>query len=95
MSTASTSIASVSTPPDCPGTGYVHLGRHEVLAACQVLADAGRCLVRTGRLGEADAVGDLFELLEARLVAGDPGPAGVAGAQSSVGSYSMESEFTQ
>ncbi len=79
----------------------VRLSKGEVFAACQVLADADRCLVRAGRLREADALGDLFELLEARLAVGDvpPGGPGATGTQSGVGpvvgSYSMESEFTQ
>ncbi len=75
----------------------VRLTKGEVFSACQALADADRCLVRAGRQREAAALGDLFELLEARMVAGDrpPGGTGVGGAQSPVGSYSMESEFTQ
>jgi hypothetical protein len=92
-------------------TASVRLSKDEVFSACQALADADRCLVRTGRLGEADALGDLFLLLEERLVAegdpaepdpggpgpGGPGPGGPgpAGGQPSVGSYSMDSEFTQ
>jgi len=47
----------------------VVLTKGEVFAACQVLADADRCLVRAGLLGEADALGDLFELLEHRMAA--------------------------
>ncbi len=87
-------------------TASVRLSKDEVFSACQALADADRCLVRTGRLGEADALGDLFLLLEERLVAEgdpaepdpaepDPGGPGSAGGQPSVGSYSMDSEFTQ
>ena len=78
-------------------TASVRLSKDEVFSACQALADADRCLVRTGRLSEADALGDLFLLLEERLMAGgaDPGEPGSAVGQSSVGSYSMESEFTQ
>ena len=87
-------------------TASVRLTKDEVFSACQALADADRCLVRTGRLGEADALGDLFLLLEERLVAEgdpaepdpaepDPGGPGSAGGQPSVGSYSMDSEFTQ
>ncbi len=87
-------------------TASVRLSKDEVFSACQALADADRCLVRSGRLGEADALGDLFLLLEERLVAegdpapadpaeGDPGGPGSAGGQPSVGSYSMDSEFTQ
>ncbi len=46
----------------------VRLTKGEVFAACQALADADRCLVRAGRVGEADALAELFELLESRLV---------------------------
>ena len=49
----------------------VAMTKDEVFVACQVLADAGRCLVRTGHLSEADALGDLFELFESRLFAVD------------------------
>jgi hypothetical protein len=49
----------------------VGLTKEEVFAACQVLADADRCLVRTGHLRQADALGDLFEVLEGRMVADD------------------------
>jgi hypothetical protein len=49
----------------------VVLTKSEAFAACQVLADADRCLVRAGLLGEADALCDLFELLEARMAAVD------------------------
>lgn len=48
--------------------GAVHLTKHEVFTACQALADADRQLVRTGRTAEAAALGDLFDLLEDRLV---------------------------
>jgi len=75
----------------------VRLTKGEAFSACQALADADRCLLHAGHLREADALGDLFLLLEARLVAGDPDRegSGAGEAQSSVGSYSMESEFTQ
>jgi hypothetical protein len=43
-----------------------------VFAACQALADADRHLVRAGRLSEAGALGDLFELLEGRLATDGP-----------------------
>ena len=86
------------TPTRFPAS--VRLTKGEVFSACQALADADRCLVRTGRLGEADALGDLFLLFEERLVTGVPtrrGPTRGPGRplQSSVGSYSMDSEFTQ
>jgi len=45
----------------------VLLSKGEVFGACQALADADRALLRAGRTGEADALGDLFELLEQRL----------------------------
>jgi hypothetical protein len=78
-------------------TPSVRLTRGEVFSACQALADADRCLVRAGRRREAGALGDLFALLEARMVVDDPppGPTGAPGAQSSAGSYSIDSEFTQ
>jgi hypothetical protein len=49
----------------------VLLTKNEAFAACQALADADRCLVRAGQCGEADALCDLFELLEARMAAVD------------------------
>jgi hypothetical protein len=75
----------------------VRLTKGEGFSACQALADADRWLVRAGRPREAGALGDLFELLEARMVADDPPPTETraGGAQSSVGSYSIDSEFTQ
>jgi hypothetical protein len=45
----------------------VVLSKGEVFGACQALADADRLLVRSGGKSEASALGDLFELLEARL----------------------------
>ncbi len=81
----------------------MRLTKGEVFSACQALADADRCLVRAGRTREAGALGDLFELLEARMVADEvagpsrasPSRASPVGAQSPEGSYSIESEFTQ
>jgi hypothetical protein len=83
----------------------VRLSKTEVFTACQVLADADRCLVRSGALREAGALVDLFELLEERLSLDDsavderrPAQCG-SGAASPAGSWSgsnsMESEFTQ
>ena len=46
----------------------VILSKDEAFGACQALADAGRILVRSGGLEEADSLGSLFELLEERLV---------------------------
>jgi hypothetical protein len=48
----------------------VGLTKREAFGACQALADADRWLIRAGRTAEADALGDLFELLEDRLTAG-------------------------
>jgi hypothetical protein len=45
----------------------VVLSKGEVFGACQALADADRFLLRSGAKSEASALGDLFELLEARL----------------------------
>ena len=45
----------------------VVLSKGEVFGACQALADADRLLVGNGGKSEASALGDLFELLEARL----------------------------
>ncbi len=78
------------------------LSKDEAFGACQALADAGSHLVRSGRCVEADALAGLFVLLEERLSAArpDPPPPGCSGAatgrvQSSRGSNSSESEFTQ
>ena len=48
----------------------VVLSKQEAFEACQALADAGRVLVRSGGIAEADTLGTLFELLEERLVSG-------------------------
>jgi hypothetical protein len=61
--------------PDRRTAGPVHFGvqvilsKEEAFTACQALADAGRMLVRSGGLDEADSLGTLFDLLEERLVA--------------------------
>jgi hypothetical protein len=47
----------------------VHLTKQEVFGACQALADADPVLVAAGRVDQARALGDLFELLEDRLTA--------------------------
>lgn len=84
----------------------VRLSKHEVFAACQALADADRCLIRTGHCREADALGDLFERLESRLAVAlqeqlpheasdDPRQPREKRPQSSFGRYSSEREFTQ
>ena len=46
----------------------VVLSKGEVFGACQALADADRLLLKGGGRREASALGDLFDLLEARLV---------------------------
>ena len=63
----------------------VRLSKAEVVMACQVLADADRCLADAGTAVERSALGDLFDLLEDRLTGGQP----------SSGEYSRESELTQ
>ena len=50
-------------------TPVVRLTKQEAFAACQALADADRALLQAGRSAEANALGDLFELFEERLVA--------------------------
>lgn len=45
----------------------VSLTKAEAFGACQALADADRILLKSGRISEATALGDLFELLEQRL----------------------------
>lgn len=58
---------------ELPGAGPIRfedtvvLSKGEVFGACQALADANRLLLRSGGKSEASALGDLFELLEARL----------------------------
>lgn len=84
---ANTSAATGGRPERAtPFSARVHLTKGEAFVACQALADADRVLVAAGGTAEAGALGDLFELLEDRLTT--PG-------QESVGSYSMEREFTQ
>ncbi len=83
----------------------MRLSKTEVFGACQVLADAARSLVRSGALREADALVDLFELLEERLAVDDLAVDGRRRPQlaadfaspvlSSAGSKSMDSELTQ
>jgi len=48
------------------------LTKEEAFAACQVLADAGRVLVRSGAGAEADTLCALFALFEERLVVRRP-----------------------
>ena len=69
----------------------VLLTKAEVFAACQALADADRELHRRGSPQVSEALGDLFELLERRLV--DRRPRGSL--QASDGRNSRESELTQ
>lgn len=69
---------STPTPPLDPDPGRdpirfapsVSLSKAEAFGACQALADADRILLRSGRIPEAAALGDLFELLEQRLASG-------------------------
>jgi hypothetical protein len=49
------------------------LTKAEAFDACQVLADADRCLVRAGCPTEATALVELFDLIESRLCEGEPG----------------------
>jgi hypothetical protein len=86
-----------------PGEGRVSFGstvllsKGEAFEACQALADADRALLRAGRIGEADALGDLFELLEQRLSVVRWGPQAPApdGAPPASGRYSIDNELTQ
>jgi hypothetical protein len=48
----------------------IRLTKREAFEACQVLADADRFLLSAGRIAEASALGDLFELFEERLTSG-------------------------
>ncbi len=48
----------------------IRLTKGEAFEACQVLADADRFLLRAGRIAEASALGDLFDLFEERLTSG-------------------------
>jgi hypothetical protein len=45
----------------------IRLTKREAFNACQALADADRFLLSAGRIAEATALGDLFELFEERL----------------------------
>jgi hypothetical protein len=51
----------------------VRLTKAEAFDACQLLADADRCLVRAGYPSEATALVELFDLIESRLCEGEPG----------------------
>ena len=51
----------------------VRLSKAEAFEACQVLADADRCLGRAGYPAEATALVELFDLIESRLCEGEPG----------------------
>jgi hypothetical protein len=59
----------------------VRLTKAEAFDACQVLADADRCLSRADRPTEAAALAHLFDLIESRLCDEDeqPSPAHAAG----------------
>ncbi len=71
----------------------VRFTKAEAFAACQALADADRILLRAGRVVEAAALGDLFELFEERLAAGPRTQRGLI--HPWFGSNSIESELTQ
>ena len=73
--------AGIAGPPDHPGApaatpvrfaATLTLTKHEAYAACEALAGAERALVRAGRPEPAAALGQLFDLLEQRLVASPP-----------------------
>jgi hypothetical protein len=51
----------------------VRLSKAEAFDACQLLADADRCLVRAGHPAEAAALAELFDLIESRLCEREPG----------------------
>ncbi len=78
---------------EAPLAWSVRFTKGEAFAACQALADVDRILLRAGRVVEAAALGDLFELFEERLAAGRRPRRGTL--HSWFGSNSMESEFTQ
>jgi hypothetical protein len=63
--------ATAATPVRFAAT--LTLTKHEAYAACEVLASAERALVRAGRPEPAAALGQLFDLLEQRLVASPAG----------------------
>jgi hypothetical protein len=54
----------------------VRLTKAEAFDACQLLADADRCLVRAGYPAEATALVELFDLIESRLCETEPGSSG-------------------
>jgi hypothetical protein len=51
----------------------VRLTKAEAFDACQLLADADGCLVRAGYPEEANALAELFDLIESRLCEGETG----------------------
>lgn len=51
----------------------VRLSKAEAFDACQLLADADRCLARAGHPAEAAALAELFDLIESRLCEREPG----------------------
>jgi len=67
-----------TTPVPLGIASAVVLTKSEVFGACQALADADRALLRTGRVAEAGALGDLFDLLEQRLAVPVPAPRSAA-----------------
>ncbi len=75
MRPPATTVSEAPVTDDGPRSGSIRFGtrvvltKEEAFGACQVLADAGAALVRTGGTVEADLLGSLFCLLEERLVA--------------------------
>jgi hypothetical protein len=63
----------------------VRLTKAEAFDACQLLADADRCLVRAGYPAEATALVELFDLIESRLCEGEPGSSAKRGFGSMTG----------
>jgi len=51
-------------------TSVVVLTKDEAFRVCQVLADAGRSLLRSGQPHDADRLACVFDLVEERLVSG-------------------------
>jgi hypothetical protein len=69
--TRSTTGADPATSDRIRFAPSVSLTKAEAFGACQALADADRVLLKSGRISEATALGDLFELLEQRLASVD------------------------
>jgi hypothetical protein len=74
-----------------PLSDAVRLTKVEAFDACQLLADADRCLVRAGHPIEAAALADLFELIESRLCEREPAPDTTPGTDGAGGSIGLAS----